>query len=433
MAEDDVAQSVVWEIIQSLLLDRGQSTAHHGCPAVLVETRKFKLVLEPVACADEADDILAVSKPQFAWPEVQGVGYEQEHVFIVIVVVDIEKSQMEDAWTAMGADSRGLPGLVLDFHWEITEEGERSHGRDDEFDQRFEIEILSSSSSSPNTNHNHNHSNSSNNNNHNNYTTTSTTSTTIIMAQTRHTLRAAVPAAGFLWEPRSTILRKVRQDRAVIAALRDHGGLANLQRGSAGHARADIEQALAGMFDAARRAVDADTDLLRGRDAFEFVSDHLWHSGVVAWARPGALGEERFIDLFFEVYRRRLDWHANPREPFDTSEHGPLAHSVDAFHHVASDYWGEADFDMWAMAQAPAEEGSGADGHGDDPAAAAPHTLETGASHAPGEPHPQATISGGQDQDRDVNMGEAVDAGAVEEARSEFSRLNLYEDVEMEW
>ncbi|KAL2288466.1 hypothetical protein FJTKL_03845 [Diaporthe vaccinii] len=206
----------------------------------------------------------------------------------------------------------------------------------------------------------------------------------MIMAPARHTLRAALPAAGFLWEPRKTLLGQERDDRAVLAALRDHGGLASLQRGSTRHTRADIERALAGMFDAARSAVDADTDTLRGREACEFVGDHLWRSGVLA---------------------------------------------VDAFHHVASDYWGEADFLLWDMAQAPVEEGSGAGGHGNDPAAAAPHTLGTGASPAAGEPHPQTqTVSGGQDEDGDFEMGEAV-----EEVRLGLARTNLdEEDVEME-
>lgn len=101
---------------------------------------------------------------------------------------------------------------------------------------------------------------------------------------------------------------------------------------------------------------------------------------------------------------------------------------MDAFHHVASDYWGEADFDMWAMAQAPVEEGSGAGGHGNDPAAAAaPHTLGTGAAPAAGEPHI------GQDEDGDVEMGEATEEGAVEAVRLDFARTNLgEEDVKME-
>lgn len=86
---------------------------------------------------------------------------------------------------------------------------------------------------------------------------------------------------------------------------------------------------------------------------------------------------------------------------------------------------------MWAMAQAPIEEGSGAGGHGDDPAAAAPHTLGTGASPVAGEPNPHA--SGGQDEQGDVEMGEAVEDGAVEEVRSQFARAHLgEEDVEME-
>lgn len=102
---------------------------------------------------------------------------------------------------------------------------------------------------------------------------------------------------------------------------------------------------------------------------------------------------------------------------------------MDAFHHVASDYWGEADFLLWEMVQAPVEEGSGAGGHGNDPAAAAPHTLGTGASSAAGEPHPQTqTVLGGQDEDGDVEMGEAV-----EEVRLGLARTNLGdEDVEME-
>lgn len=87
---------------------------------------------------------------------------------------------------------------------------------------------------------------------------------------------------------------------------------------------------------------------------------------------------------------------------------------------------------MWAMVHAPAEEGSEAGGHGDDPAAAAPHTLGTGALPAAGEPHPQTqTVSGGQEEEEDVEMGEAV-----EEVRSRLARTELVEDededVEME-
>lgn len=84
------------------------------------------------------------------------------------------------------------------------------------------------------------------------------------------------------------------------------------------------------------------------------------------------------------------------------------------------------------MVHAPVEEGSEADGHGDDPAAAAPHTLGTGASSAAGEPHPQTqTVSGGQDGDGDVEMGEAVE-GAVEEVRERLASFDMDEDVEME-
>ncbi|KAJ0109036.1 hypothetical protein J7T55_002228 [Diaporthe amygdali] len=249
------------------------------------------------------------------------------------------------------------------------------------------------------------------------------------MAPARHTLRTAVPRAGFLWEPRSTVLRQEREDRAVVAALHDHGVLAVPKRVSGGNVCLHIERELAGMFDAACRAVDAEPDLLRGMEAFEFVGDHLWHSGVLSWARAGALEEELFINLFFEVYRRRLDWYANPREPFNFSDHGPLAHSVDTFHNIASDYWGQTDFEMWAMVHAPVIEFSGAVGQGNDPVAVAPHTLTTGALAVAYEGHPQMHHDpGGQDEEMDIEMGDTV-----EEMRERLARtgLGVQEDVEM--
>lgn len=83
---------------------------------------------------------------------------------------------------------------------------------------------------------------------------------------------------------------------------------------------------------------------------------------------------------------------------------------------------------MWSMAQAPVEEGSGMGGHGDDPAVAAPHTLETGALPAAGEPHPRMhTVSGGQDEGGDIEMGDTV-----EEVRERLARTKIDEDEDVE-
>lgn len=186
------------------------------------------------------------------------------------------------------------------------------------------------------------------------------------------------------------------------------------------------------------------------------------------------LGEDIFIELFLGLCGSRQDWHANPREPFNvsrlcytlhihfirlsslklwsmltmrihayqTEEHGPLAHAIDAFYSVVSGDWLGADGELFQAAlprvvESAREVTDRPRRVGFDPAATAPHTLGTGASSAAGEPHPQThTALGGvqeeeenEDDDEDIEMDEGEE---VEEVRQRLARTELGEDEDVE-
>lgn len=126
-----------------------------------------------------------------------------------------------------------------------------------------------------------------------------------------------------------------------------------------------------------------------------------------------------------------------------TEEHGDLAHAIDVFYSVVSDDWVDAEEDLFRFARPPVveqarEETVQARRVGFDPAAAAPHTLGTGASSAAGEPHPQThTALGGvqeeeENDDDDIEMGEGEEGEEVEEVRERLARTEIGEDEDVE-
>ncbi|KAH8785904.1 hypothetical protein F5883DRAFT_636811 [Diaporthe sp. PMI_573] len=252
----------------------------------------------------------------------------------------------------------------------------------------------------------------------------------------RNTLRSHLPRAGFLWPDRASLLSRGRQDVAVREALRDHGGVASLQAAARDSAHRDVEQAFVAMFAMAR------ADAVAGRvhqfeTALDWVADL---RGRLSWG--GFIDEDLFIDMFLRIGRARQDWHANPREPFNTKEHGPLAHAIDAFYSVVSGDWLDADEELFRGVLPPVVEPAREVRArprrvGVDPAAAASHTQGPGASSAAGEPHPQTpTALGGvqeedeneDDDDADIEMGE----GEVEEVRERLARTEIGEEDEDE-
>ncbi|KAI3398925.1 hypothetical protein diail_8248 [Diaporthe ilicicola] len=246
-----------------------------------------------------------------------------------------------------------------------------------------------------------------------------------------HLLRTHLPRAGFLWPNRASLLAQDRQDRAasipiVLGVLRDHGGVISLQAGRRGNARGDIEYVFVVMFDLAR------ADALAGRvDQFDTPLD--WVAdlrGRLAWG--DFLNEDTFIDLFLRLGRGRQDWHANPREPFNTKEHGPLAHAIDAFHLAAGDNWIDAYDELFRGVLPPVIEPARELSlrprrvAGDrDPAPAVPQSQGTAASSATGEPHPQTHIVLGGVQEEEEEEEE-------EEERERLARTDLGDDEDVE-
>ncbi|KAL1846686.1 hypothetical protein Daus18300_014174 [Diaporthe australafricana] len=245
----------------------------------------------------------------------------------------------------------------------------------------------------------------------------------------RSTLRTHLPRAGFYWPDRASLLAQDRQDRAVLDVLRDHGGVASLQVGARGSARHDIEQAFVTMFEMAE--ADAVAERI---DQFDTPLD--WVADLrerLSWG--GYLDEDLFIDLFLRLRRARQDWHANPREPFNTREHGRLAHAIDAFHQAASADWMDAYEELFRGVLPPVIEQAGEirlrpRRVGVDPAAAAAHTQGTAASSAAGEPHPQTQTALGGVQEEDENEDEDVEMQEeeVEEVRERLAHTHLGEE-----
>ncbi|KUI64188.1 hypothetical protein VM1G_10969 [Cytospora mali] len=266
------------------------------------------------------------------------------------------------------------------------------------------------------------------------------TTTTMAPNQHRHhTLRTNLPRAGFNWPDRRSVLMHERRDRAILAVLRDREGATSLRRGARDglrHVQHQIGHILAGMFDMAAAEAEA------GRiDSFETPLDWVVNLRTrLRWA--GHLGEDIFLELFLQLSRARRKWHKHPREPFNTEEHGVLAHAIDGFHQIASDDWAKSY--EWLFFNTVFGERSSGEPVGDDPAAAAPHTQETGASVAAGEPHPDTPLASGgaEDEDSDVHMGdgdgeeeeeeeEEEDSG-VQEVRQCLADTKLGQEMEVE-
>ncbi|KUI61513.1 hypothetical protein VP1G_08693 [Cytospora mali] len=253
--------------------------------------------------------------------------------------------------------------------------------------------------------------------------------------QTRHTLRTNMSRAGFIWPNRRSVLMHERKDRAIICALRDRGGATFLRHGGHGdlrHVKHQIGHILAGMFDMA--AADAEAGRI---DSFETPLD--WVANLRTQLRWAAhLGEDIFLELFLQLSRARRKWHKHPREPFNTEEHGVLAHAIDGFHQIASDDWAKSY--EWLFFNTAFGERSSGERVGDDPAAAASHTQETCASVAAGEPHPDTPLASGgaEDEDSDVQMGdgeedeEEEEDNGVREVRQRLADTELGEEMEVE-
>ncbi|ROV95218.1 hypothetical protein VMCG_08545 [Cytospora schulzeri] len=189
----------------------------------------------------------------------------------------------------------------------------------------------------------------------------------------------------------------------ILQALGDNGGVTLLGAGARGirrQVRYQVEQILVGMLDLATAEAEPINDVETPLD---------WASNMqnqLRWAR--AIAEDTFFELFVRLCEARREWHLNKREPFDTKDHGDLAHSIDDFHQAASASLVETLDDTFLMALNPSGRISG-ERVGNDPAAAAPHTQKTGAHAAAGEPHPQtpsASGGAGEDEDGDVQMSD---------------------------